>query len=309
MHFTNLGSPSVQSVNIRGTSSNGRKGGWYVDLVRDIISLLILHIFQGKSSRLPPFESEPIIFPWNTRARTQASRVFSQSLYQTSSNISRRSCHRQKAVSEPSSKEKSQKHSRSQELDSLLGALASTASGVARDGTSRTDGLVALADVAADVVVTTTDLTVNGSLVLRTTDALEVGGLGGLAGGGVDVTALGERDLAVVAGALAANLYFGTGKLLLDRLVDAGLESWKCLLAFRAFRDLYWRPHTGVRGTGGATGGVINAVGLLSTLGVEVALSLLGDGDGVLTLVCGRHYDRCGGWKVCWVCVGFVKVV
>ena len=71
---------------------------------------------------------------------------------------------------------------------------------------------------------------------------------------------------------------------------------------------------TGVRGTGGATGGVIDAVRLLGSLRVEVGLGLLGDGDGVLTLVCGRHYDRCGGW-VCWwrviwyLVVGFVKVV
>ena len=68
--------------------------------------------------------------------------------------------------------------------------------------------------------------------------------------------------------------------------------------------------HTGVRGTCGATGGVVDAVGLLSALGVEVGLSLLGDGDGVLTLVCGRHYDRCGVLESCWVLVvGFVKVV
>ena len=59
---------------------------------------------------------------------------------------------------------------------------------------------------------------------------------------------------------------------------------------------------TGVRGTGGATGGVIDAVRLLGSLRVEVGLGLLGDGDGVLTLVCGRHYDRCGGWvgKCLW---------
>lgn len=73
---------------------------------------------------------------------------------------------------------------------------------------------------------------------------------------------------------------------------------------------MLWRKRTGVRGTGGATGGVIDAVGLLSALGVEVCLSLLGDGDGVLTLVCCRHYDRCGGLESCWVLVvGFVKVV
>jgi len=106
----------------------------------------------------------------------------------------------------------------------LLGALASTASSVVGDRASGTDSLVALADVAADVVVTTTDLTVDGSLVLGATDALEVGSLGLLAGGRVDVAALREGDLAVVAGALAANLYFGAGELLLDGLVDAGLE-------------------------------------------------------------------------------------
>jgi len=106
----------------------------------------------------------------------------------------------------------------------LLSALASTTSSVVGKRASRTDGLVALADVAADVVVTTTDLAVNGSLVLGTADALEVGGLGLLAGDGVDVAALREGDLAVVAGALAADLHFGTGELLLDGLVDTGLE-------------------------------------------------------------------------------------
>lgn len=109
----------------------------------------------------------------------------------------------------------------------LLGALSSTTRSVVGKRASRTDGLVALADVAADVVVTTTDLAVNGSLVLGTADALEVGGLGLLAGDGVDVAALGERNLAVVAGALAADLHFGAGELLLDGLVDAGLEGWR----------------------------------------------------------------------------------
>ena len=74
-----------------------------------------------------------------------------------------------------------------------------------------------------DVVVTATDLTVNGSLVLGTSDALEVGGLGLLAGGRVDGAALGNGDLAVVAGALAADLDFGAGELLLDVLVNTGL--------------------------------------------------------------------------------------
>ena len=70
------------------------------------------------------------------------------------------------------------------------------------------------------------------------------------------------------------------------------------------------KEHTGVRGASRATGGVVDTVGLLGALGVEVGLSLLGDGDGVLTLVCGRHYDRCSGLESCWVVVvGFVKVV
>ena len=68
------------------------------------------------------------------------------------------------------------------------------------------------------------------------------------------------------------------------------------LLASKQIKLLVWARHTGVGSASGATGGVIDAVGLLSALGVEVCLSLLGDGDGVLTLVCGRHYDRSGGW-------------
>lgn len=129
--------------------------------------------------------------------------------------------------------------------ETLLGALASTASGVVGEGAGGADGLVALADVVADVVVTTTDLTVDGSLVLGAADALEVGSLGGLAGGGVDVTALGERDLAVVAGALATDLYFGAGELLLDGLVDTGLKGWKGIVSVwilerLATKATYW---------------------------------------------------------------------
>lgn len=48
---------------------------------------------------------------------------------------------------------------------------------------------------------------------------------------------------------------------------------------------------TGVRGAGGVAGGVVDTVGaLLSGLGVEVALGLLGDDHGVLVLVSG-HYE------------------
>ena len=105
----------------------------------------------------------------------------------------------------------------------LLSALSSTASSIVRKRASRTHSLVALADVAADVVVTAADLAVDSSLVLGAADALEVGGLGLLAGDGVDVAALGQGDLAVVAGALAADLDFGAGELLLDVLVNTGL--------------------------------------------------------------------------------------
>jgi hypothetical protein len=106
----------------------------------------------------------------------------------------------------------------------LLGALASTASSVVGERASGANGLAALADVVADVVVTTTDLTVDSGCVFRSTHTVEIRGLGLLAGDGVDVAALGKRDLAVVAGALATDLYFGTGELLLDGLVDAGLN-------------------------------------------------------------------------------------
>lgn len=106
----------------------------------------------------------------------------------------------------------------------LLSALASAAGGVLGDGASGADGLAALADVAADVVVTGTLLGGLGGLVLGAAGALEVGCLGLLAGLGVDGAALGQGDLAVVAGALAADLHFGAGELLLNGLVDAGLE-------------------------------------------------------------------------------------
>ena len=211
-------------------------------------------------------------------------------------------------VSKPSSNKKRKtrrNQSCSKRTFSLLSALASTTSSVVGKRASGTDGLVALADVAANVVVTATDLTVDGSLVLGAADALEVGSFGLLAGGRVDVAALGQGDLAVVAGALAADLHFGAGELVLDGLVDAGLEGWKEeVVRIWSLENCSRLQLTGVRGTGGATGGVIDAVGLLSALGVEVGLSLLGDGDGVLTLVCGRHYDRCGGGVVvekgCW---------
>lgn len=141
--------------------------------------------------------------------------------------VSRRSCHRN-LVSQPVPKEKENRKahcSLSRELEnSLLGALAGTVSSVVAERASGTDGLAALADVAADVVVTTTDLGVNGGLVLGTANTLEVGGLGLFAGGGVDVAALRKGDLAVVAGALAANLHFSAGELGLDGLVDTGLD-------------------------------------------------------------------------------------
>ena len=146
-------------------------------------------------------------------------------------------------VSKPSSNRKKKEKVKSKATAQstrapLLSALASTTSSVVGKRASGTDSLVALADVAADVVVTTTDLAVNGSLVLGTADALEVGGLGLLAGDGVDVAALREGDLAVVAGALAADLHFGAGELLLDGLVDAGLEGCKEeMLGFEGFRQ------------------------------------------------------------------------
>lgn len=145
-------------------------------------------------------------------------------------------------VSKPSSNRKKKEKVKSKATAQstrapLLSALASTTSSVVGKRASRTDGLVALADVATDVVVTTTDLAVDGSLVLGTADALEVGGLGLLAGDGVDVAALREGNLAVVAGALTADLHFGAGKLLLDGLVDAGLEGWKAeVLEFGCFK-------------------------------------------------------------------------
>lgn len=111
-------------------------------------------------------------------------------------------------------------------MTSLLSALASATDSVVGHRASGTDSLVALADVAADVVVAGALVGGDGSLVLGTALALEVGGLGLLAGGGVDGAALGQRDLAVVAGALAADLHFGAGKLLADALVDAGLDGW-----------------------------------------------------------------------------------
>ena len=152
-------------------------------------------------------------------------------------------------VSKPSSnrknKEKVESKATAQSTKApLLSALASTTSSVVGKRASGTDSLVALADVAADVVVTATDLTVDGSLVLGTTDSLEVGGLGLLAGDRVDVAALGKRDLAVVAGALAANLHFGTGELLLDGLVDAGLEGWRRDLSVSVWRLKIWSEGT-----------------------------------------------------------------
>ena len=69
---------------------------------------------------------------------------------------------------------------------------------------------------------------------------------------------------------------------------------------------------TGVGSAGGATGGVVDAVLLLGGLGVEVALSLLGDVVKVLTLVCGRHCDRCVlvfGKEKCVVGVRVVRFV
>lgn len=109
----------------------------------------------------------------------------------------------------------------------LLRALTSTPGGIIAHRPSRTHSRAALADVVADVVVAAADLAVNGGFVLGTTDSLEVCGLGLLAGHGVDVAALGQRDLAVVAGALAADLDFGAGELGFDVFVYAGFLGWK----------------------------------------------------------------------------------
>jgi hypothetical protein len=91
-------------------------------------------------------------------------------------------------------------------------------------------GLAALADVAANIIVASTNLASDSGIIFWTTNSLEIRGLGRLAGVRLDVAALGERDLAVVAGALATDLYFGTGELLLDGLVDAGLEGCESTL-------------------------------------------------------------------------------
>lgn len=179
---------------------------------------------------------------------------------------------------------KEKKNIRSDQISSpsapknLLGALASTTSSIVAERASGANSRAALTDVVADVVVAAADLTVNGSLVLGTSDALEVGGLGLLAGGRVDGAALGNGDLAVVAGALAADLDFGTGELLLDVLVNTGLLGCKeNMLVVFSTRFLVEGRHTGV--------------GERSFLGVEVALGLLGDDHGVLTLVFGSHCD------------------
>jgi hypothetical protein len=105
----------------------------------------------------------------------------------------------------------------------LLRALASTASSIVAHGASGADSRAALANVVADVVVAAADLAVDSSLVLGAADTFEVGGLSLLAGGRVDGAALGDGDLAVVAGALAADLDFGAGELGLDVLVYAGV--------------------------------------------------------------------------------------
>jgi len=122
-----------------------------------------------------------------------------------------------------SSKKKRKKVQSKLQQNNLLRALASTTSSVVAERASGANSRAALADVVADIVVATADLAVNGGLVLGTTDALEIGGLGLLAGGGVDVAALGEGDGAVVGRAGRANLDLGAGELLLDVLVHAGL--------------------------------------------------------------------------------------
>jgi hypothetical protein len=110
-----------------------------------------------------------------------------------------------------------------QRLDNLLGALASTTGSVVAHGASGAHSRAALADVVADVVVAAADLAVDGGSIFRPSDTLEVAGLVKLAGGRVDGAALGDGDLAVVAGALAADLDFGAGELGLDVLVYAGV--------------------------------------------------------------------------------------
>jgi hypothetical protein len=105
----------------------------------------------------------------------------------------------------------------------LLGALASATSSVVAQRAGRAHSRATLADVVADVVVAAADLAVDGGSIFRSSDTLEVASLVKLAGGRVDGAALGDGDLAVVAGALAADLDFGAGELGLDVLVYAGV--------------------------------------------------------------------------------------
>jgi hypothetical protein len=209
--------------------------------VHDVISLLILHISRGQSLRLSTLRSRnehfatPALAP--RQARCYSPVVVISDLFRISQE--------DHAIANWYLNHHHTDKEKGKSTANLLGALASTASGIVGDRASGTNGLVALADIAADVVVTTTDLTVDGSLVLGAADALEVGGLGLLAGGRVDVAALREGDLAVVAGALAADLYFGAGELLLDGLVDAGLEGWTrvvsvCLSTWFEMKETYW---------------------------------------------------------------------
>lgn len=93
--------------------------------------------------------------------------------------------------------------------------------------TSRADGLSTLSDVSANRIVTTVLVRIDASLVLWATYTLEVAGFRGLAGAWVDAAALLEWDLAVVAGALAADLYCAAGELADYILIDTGFACWR----------------------------------------------------------------------------------
>jgi len=77
-----------------------------------------------------------------------------------------------------------------------------------------------VADVGANVVLSTLGFTVDLCLVFRPSNTVKLAGLVKFASRGVDITTLAQRNSLVVGGTSASNGNFGTRELVANALVD-----------------------------------------------------------------------------------------
>lgn len=111
----------------------------------------------------------------------------------------------------------------------------------------------------------------------RTAGAVKCCSLVGLASGWVNVVTLAQRESLVAGGTGASNVDFGTRELVGNALVNTRLEG--CRDSVSMLSQIKLRRLTTVAGS----------LALLSTVRVEVSLSLLGELQGILVVVFGAH--------------------